>query len=488
MTDCSSRYSLAPFQICREIWASTGQKVFVSVSDMAENYREATYIVPNLPEDKNRPTFVFKLGDPGFVDVIMDGTGSFIVESSLYVEVDKTPTTSIGDCGERHQLNDYQICREFRADEGSVMLTRVEDFYGNVGEDTYIVPILANDNINPDIDFEIYREYYVDIILDGTGSFIDEDTLYVEVDDVEKQIVGFCDERYSLNEFQICREVEATVDQKVYVEVYDEFGNKGTATYFVDKPPKKDTDGDGVPDYDDNCPKTYNPDQRDSDSDGIGDACDLDTPLICDYSDPSAIGDSIPKVYFSGTDTLTFNSSWYVQGNIMYSGNADRIIAQDKECQFDGTNFYCPVELNMGRNEIVVRVEDEQGCPNVGYINISLLEEYGLEVELINLNGLGVYRIGDEYYLVLQDVLLDGFINQTAAISVLVDGKESLYGQKSNEFTLKVDFSNQIAGKNSDDFEVWLEAEDERQVKGISNKIRVIYDRFIEGIISIVIG
>ncbi len=35
-----------------------------------------------------------------------------------------------------------------------------------------------------------------------------------------------------------------------------------------------DRDGDGIPDDDDNCPDTANPDQADSDGDGRGDACD----------------------------------------------------------------------------------------------------------------------------------------------------------------------------------------------------------------------
>ncbi len=37
-----------------------------------------------------------------------------------------------------------------------------------------------------------------------------------------------------------------------------------------------DTDGDTEPDYSDNCPDIYNPDQEDLDEDGVGDVCDDD--------------------------------------------------------------------------------------------------------------------------------------------------------------------------------------------------------------------
>ena len=41
-------------------------------------------------------------------------------------------------------------------------------------------------------------------------------------------------------------------------------------------PPLADTDGDTVPDINDNCPNTSNPDQEDFDGDGVGDVCDDD--------------------------------------------------------------------------------------------------------------------------------------------------------------------------------------------------------------------
>ena len=44
-------------------------------------------------------------------------------------------------------------------------------------------------------------------------------------------------------------------------------------------PPPPDRDKDGIPDFRDNCPNKYNPDQADLDHNGIGDACQT-TPVI----------------------------------------------------------------------------------------------------------------------------------------------------------------------------------------------------------------
>ena len=60
------------------------------------------------------------------------------------------------------------------------------------------------------------------------------------------------------------------------------FKNQGQCVRFIETgkdsrsspvPAAIDTDGDGVPDDDDNCPLVPNPDQADSNNDGVGDAC-----------------------------------------------------------------------------------------------------------------------------------------------------------------------------------------------------------------------
>src|SRR6476469_1897621 len=51
---------------------------------------------------------------------------------------------------------------------------------------------------------------------------------------------------------------------------FDSTGSFKTAPQASDA----DSDGDGIPDSQDNCPSIPNPSQHDTDGDGIGDACD----------------------------------------------------------------------------------------------------------------------------------------------------------------------------------------------------------------------
>jgi len=71
----------------------------------------------------------------------------------------------------------------------------------------------------------------------------------------------------------------------VEVIATDVVGNVDTC-YFNVTVTLNDPDGDGLPNWADNCPDDYNPDQADTDGDGIGDSCD-----VCTDTDGDGFGD-----------------------------------------------------------------------------------------------------------------------------------------------------------------------------------------------------
>ena len=64
-------------------------------------------------------------------------------------------------------------------------------------------------------------------------------------------------------------------EYKLWISQDSTFPNSGSKTDNFKVLPLADTDGDGVPDVNDNCPGTSNPDQTDSNGNGVGDACEL---------------------------------------------------------------------------------------------------------------------------------------------------------------------------------------------------------------------
>jgi gliding motility-associated-like protein len=148
-----------------------------------------------------------------------------------------------------------------------------------------------------------------------------------------------------------------------------------------------DTDGDGIPNGDDNCPDIANADQADLDGDGEGDVCDDDLD-----------GDGVLNV----------------DDNCPETANADQADADgddigdlcDTECQFF-TSFDTPIDISAssgGTYTSVINIQDDLPVDDVNVkinidhawdadLNISLESPSGLIVDLSSGNGGG----GDNY-------------------------------------------------------------------------------------------
>jgi Bacterial Ig-like domain (group 1)/Thrombospondin type 3 repeat len=143
-----------------------------------------------------------------------------------------------------------------------------------------------------------------------------------------------------------------------------------------------DTDGDGVPDADDNCPSDPNPDQADSDGDGVGDACEEELCSNCPACasfplsikkgtlnlDPPAHGDTIDLTAHFLTPVDSINPR--TEGMAVSLTDADGVIAcvnfppgdswKTKPGPtwffFNGAGERASVELSDSRNEFEVTV------------------------------------------------------------------------------------------------------------------------------------
>lgn len=80
----------------------------------------------------------------------------------------------------------------------------------------------------------------------------------------------------------------------------------------------KDTDKDGIVDTKDNCPLTYNPDQKDSNNNGVGDACEKTTTTTADSTKTAGTTTqtvtSTSWVVFLDFDGQTVNSPYWNSG------------------------------------------------------------------------------------------------------------------------------------------------------------------------------
>lgn len=97
-----------------------------------------------------------------------------------------------------------------------------------------------------------------------------------------------------------CWDLGSSPASQIYLKVYSTYGRIGGYQVIAKEgqscldlyPP--DSDGDGITDPNDNCPKRWNPTQTDQDGDAYGDVCDL-----CDAHNPA------PECLVGGSSLLT---------------------------------------------------------------------------------------------------------------------------------------------------------------------------------------
>jgi DNA-binding beta-propeller fold protein YncE len=127
-----------------------------------------------------------------------------------------------------------------------------------------------------------------------------------------------------------------------------------------------DTDGDAVPDADDNCPETSNPQQEDMDADGVGDACD-NCPEVANASQTDGDGDGVGDLCDLDGDGDGVND------------DVDNcpLVANEDQSDADGDGLgdvcdNCPQDANPdqadldgdGRGDVCDSDRDDDGRPN----------------------------------------------------------------------------------------------------------------------------
>lgn len=219
-------------------------------------------------------------------------------------------------------------------------------------------------------------------------------------------------------------------------------------------------------------------------SDNAGNSIDVDLPVSQRKNLNQFFNEIIESnIYISGTDKLVNTQKSVIQGT--YSGyDMTSISVDNRECEFDSTNFVCNVELKHGVNdlEVTANFPDATVTQEVQIIRVS----DSINLEILNISGDGLFNLNNIYYYTGGTLNIDFDSNSVDRVEVLVNGYS--YDVDSNINSINLDMDKVVSGFNEKELEVKLSGEDESGSKVESNSFTLLYKRLIETFVSVFVG
>ncbi|RXK50819.1 T9SS type B sorting domain-containing protein [Aquirufa rosea] len=172
---------------------------------------------------------------------------------------------------------------------------------------------------------------------------------------------------YTLNHYANSNQFLKTGSNLSIMSVGIESIGYNQKTYFstLEYRDETDTDGDGIIDFEDNCPAVFNPGQQDLDQDGLGDSCDddLDNDGNPNASDPNptipkAVPDNKQQSFRDGPITLNILANDdFIPSNLLIlsriGGTAQGMVSFNPN---EGTMTYVPLASEVDSVTIIYQV------------------------------------------------------------------------------------------------------------------------------------
>lgn len=203
-------------------------------------------------------------------------------------------------------------------------------------------------------------------------------------------------------------------------------------------------------------------------------------------------------VYFEGIQQYAISENWYTQGKIKAnSAVLDVKLSDGTQCLFDQISFYCPRNLDPGLNEYQVEVElyslsgdgdnNDENCAK-GECGIEILpSEYNIKINEIL--GDKVYFLQENYYYRGGTLSVLGELERDAVLKLLVDNEEKrrISGSEGS-FLIDLDLTSQLSGVDSREIDLQVQGEDADGNEAFSQKVKLVYNRVLDALITIIIS